>query len=152
MTDAPMPRLNRREAAKLRTRQRVVDAATALFKEVGYEKATIRAIAKRTGMSTGAVFANFENKAELWTEIMKLPPPCDSALYRASGLLLEEVARACHDAKVRFIRMVREDGFDVTTYAEAVEAWGSGSAHVEHLEALISKAETPLPFEVAHAG
>ena len=68
-TDA-QPRLNRRQAAKVRTRQKVLDAARALFAERGYEPATIRDIAKGAGMSTGAVFANFQDKAELFEAVL----------------------------------------------------------------------------------
>jgi AcrR family transcriptional regulator len=64
------PRLNRRQAAKVRTRQKVLDAARALFAERGYEPATIRDIAKGAGMSTGAVFANFQDKAELFEAVL----------------------------------------------------------------------------------
>ena len=64
------PRLNRRQAAKIRTRQKVLDAARALFAERGYEPATIRDIAKGAGMSTGAVFANFQDKAELFEAVL----------------------------------------------------------------------------------
>ena len=63
------PRLNRRQAAKIRTRQKVLDAARALFAERGYDAATIRDIAKGAGMSTGAVFANFQDKAELFETV-----------------------------------------------------------------------------------
>ena len=64
------PRLNRRQAAKVRTRQKVLDAARNLFAERGYEPATIRDIAKGAGMSTGAVFANFQDKAELFEAVL----------------------------------------------------------------------------------
>ncbi|WP_372708133.1 TetR family transcriptional regulator [Brevundimonas sp.] len=64
------PRLNRRQAAKGRTRQKVLDAARTLFAERGYEPATIRDIAKGAGMSTGAVFANFQDKAELFEAVL----------------------------------------------------------------------------------
>ncbi len=60
------PRLNRRQQAKARTRQRVLDAAERLFRTEGYDAATIRRIADVAGMSTGAVFANFESKADLY--------------------------------------------------------------------------------------
>ncbi len=63
------PRLNRRQAAKVRTRQKVLDAARTLFAERGYDAATIRDIAKGAGMSTGAVFANFQDKAELFEAV-----------------------------------------------------------------------------------
>jgi AcrR family transcriptional regulator len=68
--DGEAPRLNRRQAAKVRTRQKVLDAARALFAERGYEPATIRDIAKGAGMSTGAVFANFQDKAELFEAVL----------------------------------------------------------------------------------
>jgi len=64
------PRLNRRQAAKVRTRQKVLEAARTLFAERGYEPATIRDIAKGAGMSTGAVFANFQDKAELFEAVL----------------------------------------------------------------------------------
>ena len=62
-------RLNRRQAAKIRTREKVLDAASRLFAERGYDAATIRDIAKAAGMSTGAVFANFQDKAELFEAV-----------------------------------------------------------------------------------
>ena len=69
-SEGEVPRLNRRQAAKVRTRQKVLDAARALFAERGYEPATIRDIAKGAGMSTGAVFANFQDKAELFEAVL----------------------------------------------------------------------------------
>jgi AcrR family transcriptional regulator len=45
-------------------------AARRLFSEEGYEGATIRDIAAAAGMSTGAVFANFTDKSDLFREIM----------------------------------------------------------------------------------
>lgn len=69
-SETETPRLNRRQAAKVRTRQKVLDAARELFAERGYEPATIRDIAKGAGMSTGAVFANFQDKAELFEAVL----------------------------------------------------------------------------------
>ena len=69
-SETETPRLNRRQAAKIRTRQKVLDAARQLFAERGYEPATIRDIAKGAGMSTGAVFANFQDKAELFEAVL----------------------------------------------------------------------------------
>ena len=64
------PRMNRRQAAKIRTRGKVLDAARNLFAERGYDAATIRDIAKAAGMTTGAVFANFQDKAELFETVL----------------------------------------------------------------------------------
>jgi AcrR family transcriptional regulator len=68
-TDTPPP--NKRQAAKIQTRQKVLDAARTLFVERGYDPAVIRDIAKGAGMSTGAVFANFRDKAELLHAILE---------------------------------------------------------------------------------
>ena len=73
MTDQSPP-LNRRQQAKARTRAKVLEAARELFERDGFDKATIREIAKAAGMSTGAVFANFEDKAHLYETIHGHPP------------------------------------------------------------------------------
>lgn len=61
---------NRRAQAKLQTRQKVLVAARQMFAQQGYEGATIRDIATAAGMSTGAVFANFTDKSDLFCDIM----------------------------------------------------------------------------------
>lgn len=71
----------RRAMAKQETRAKVLEAARRLFSERGYEGATIRDIAQAAGMSTGAVFANFSDKADLFQEIMS------SDLAELSGLM-----------------------------------------------------------------
>ena len=68
-TEAPI-KLTRRAMAKQRTRERVLSSARRLFSERGYEGTTIRDIAQVAGMSTGAVFASFADKAELFDEIL----------------------------------------------------------------------------------
>ena len=60
----------RRALAKQQTRAKVLTAARKLFSEEGYEGATIRDIAAAAGMSTGAAFANFTDKSDLFREIM----------------------------------------------------------------------------------
>ena len=78
-------KLNRRQAAKLRTRQKVLEAARALFAERGYEPATIRDIARAAGMSTGAVFANFQDKAELFEAVLGEEMDTAAATLRAGA-------------------------------------------------------------------
>ena len=68
--DAPARAPTRRALAKQQTRLKVLAAARRLFSEQGYEGATIRDIAAAAGMSTGAVFANFTDKSDLFREIM----------------------------------------------------------------------------------
>jgi AcrR family transcriptional regulator len=68
--DSSMKAPTRRALAKQQTRVKVLAAARRLFSEAGYEGATIRDIAAAAGMSTGAVFANFSDKSDLFREIM----------------------------------------------------------------------------------
>jgi AcrR family transcriptional regulator len=60
----------RRAAAKARTREKLLQSAKSLFMTHGYDGATMRDIANDAGLSTGAVFANFADKADLFNEVI----------------------------------------------------------------------------------
>ncbi|HEX4197966.1 MAG TPA: helix-turn-helix domain-containing protein [Caulobacteraceae bacterium] len=62
--------LTRRALSKMRTRRQLLDAAKRLFNERGYDAATVREIAAAAGLSTGAVFASFSDKADLFGEVI----------------------------------------------------------------------------------
>jgi len=62
--------LTRRALAKQHTRRLLLDAAKRLFNERGYEAATVRDIAAAAGLSTGAVFASFADKADLFGAVI----------------------------------------------------------------------------------
>jgi AcrR family transcriptional regulator len=62
--------MTRRALSKMRTRRQLLDAAKRLFNERGYEAATVREIAAAAGLSTGAVFASFSDKADLFGEVI----------------------------------------------------------------------------------
>jgi AcrR family transcriptional regulator len=47
------------------TREKLLAAATAVFSERGYDGAGVQEIARRAGLTTGAIYANFSGKAEL---------------------------------------------------------------------------------------
>jgi AcrR family transcriptional regulator len=47
------------------TRGRLLDAAAEVFCERGYEGTTVAEVARRAGLTTGAIYANFRDKAEL---------------------------------------------------------------------------------------
>jgi AcrR family transcriptional regulator len=54
----------------LQTRQRLLNAAKRLVTERGYEAATVRDIAAAADLSTGAVFASFSDKADLFNAVI----------------------------------------------------------------------------------
>jgi AcrR family transcriptional regulator len=80
--------MTRRALAKQQTRRRLIAAAKALAGERGYEDATLRDIAARADLSTGAVFANFEDKADLF----------NAAIADDDEVLLATIQRAAQDA------------------------------------------------------
>ncbi|MEY2397839.1 MAG: hypothetical protein QOJ00_1013 [Actinomycetota bacterium] len=49
------------------TRARLLEAATNVFLEKGYEGTRVAEIARRAGLTTGAIYGNFESKADLLT-------------------------------------------------------------------------------------
>jgi hypothetical protein len=63
-----------RKEAKAATRAKVLDAAGVAFRTLGYERSTIRDIAHMAEMSTGAVFASFKDKADLYRAVFGHPP------------------------------------------------------------------------------
>ena len=54
------------------TREALVAAAAEVFAEKGYEKAGVAEIARRAGLTTGAIYSNFTGKAELLLEAIDL--------------------------------------------------------------------------------
>jgi AcrR family transcriptional regulator len=50
------------------TRQRLIEAAIDVFLEHGYARTRVQDIAKRAGVTTGAMYAHFESKAALLSE------------------------------------------------------------------------------------
>jgi AcrR family transcriptional regulator len=61
----PKKRLTRAERQAL-TRSEVLDAAARVFPERGYHQTTVEEVADEAGLSIGAVYSNFESKADLF--------------------------------------------------------------------------------------
>jgi AcrR family transcriptional regulator len=63
--------LSARQSQKEATRCRVLEAARELFDTDGYVETTIRAIARRAGVSVGSVFTTFSSKGEILSQVMQ---------------------------------------------------------------------------------
>jgi AcrR family transcriptional regulator len=59
--------------ARESTRSRLIDAASALFAERGYELTSTQDIARRAGLTTGAIYSNFRGKRELLLAAISQP-------------------------------------------------------------------------------
>src|SRR3954469_169235 len=62
----PSPRRQPKGDKRERTRATLLEAARALIRESGYERTTLEKVAKRAGMTTGAIYGNFKNRDELF--------------------------------------------------------------------------------------
>src|SRR4051812_44667908 len=49
-----------------RTRAALLEAARALIREKGHERTTLEEVARRAGMTTGAIYGNFKNRDDLF--------------------------------------------------------------------------------------
>src|SRR5690242_154595 len=57
------------------TTSRLVAAATEVFAERGYDKAGVAEIARRAGLTTGAIYSRFAGKADLLAEALRRCAP-----------------------------------------------------------------------------
>lgn len=64
-----MARVSRAEGVA-RTRSRLLDAAAEEFAEKGFAGASLDGIAERAGRTKGAVYSNFDNKADLFIALL----------------------------------------------------------------------------------
>ncbi|MGA9659301.1 MAG: TetR/AcrR family transcriptional regulator [Asticcacaulis sp.] len=73
-----------RARSKERNLKKILESAQALFRERGFEAATLRDIARGAGLSTGALFANFTDKHEIFLAVITAGNIQDVAAMRAA--------------------------------------------------------------------
>jgi AcrR family transcriptional regulator len=76
-----------------RTRRRILAAARRRFAEVGYERATIRAIAAEAGVDKSSVMQYFGSKQELFREAVRWHIPHDELTTDDPGQMVENHLR-----------------------------------------------------------
>lgn len=92
----------KRAAKKAATRAKLISKARALFVARGYEAVTIRNVAAAVEMSTGAIFANFKDKAALYEAAMGMAAPDVNAFLERLGALATTapIGVVAHEARV----------------------------------------------------
>ena len=81
------------DAAPAGTRDRLVAAAIEVFRRDGYERARVQDIARTAGLTTGAIYANFRDKADLLL----------AAITRCSTREMVELLGGAGDAEPRAV-------------------------------------------------
>jgi AcrR family transcriptional regulator len=51
---------------RARTRAKLLDAAREIIRKKGYQRTTLKEVAQRAGMTSGAIYGNFKNRDELF--------------------------------------------------------------------------------------
>ena len=82
-----------------RTRAKLLEAARQLVREKGYERTTLEAVAKRAGMTTGAIYGNFKNREELFVALGQAYWP-DIKPKVKPGASVREIMRAMAEATI----------------------------------------------------
>lgn len=94
-----------RDARRRRTESGILAAARELFSEVGFERATIRAVAARAGVDPALVMQYFGSKEQLFAEAARWPSEQETVL----GAAREDLpAAALTDVFTRFEGAGRE--------------------------------------------
>src|SRR3984885_7184390 len=95
-------RLTRAEQ-QAQTRARLIDAAAKVFARRGFQAASVEEIAEEAGYSHGAVYSNFEGKADLFLAVFedymteRVGELADTQAALAEDAPLEARARALAD-------------------------------------------------------
>jgi AcrR family transcriptional regulator len=157
LSDGAQP-LSRRALAKLRTRQALISAAKALFTAHGYADATVRGIARATGMSTGAVFANFADKADLFAEVLAndhqaLNPTLEEIADRvgpATEVLVALYARAYafHLAQLPLFQSAQAYAWLEDQHLDRTEASAAPALTRRILSRAVERGELPAGFDI----
>ena len=66
-----MPRNVAKGNKRERTRMRLLDAAVQVIREKGFYRTTLEEVAKRAGMTRGAIYGNFKNKEDLFLAVVE---------------------------------------------------------------------------------
>jgi AcrR family transcriptional regulator len=98
MQERTAERLNRQER-KSQTRERLIDAAAAVFAARGFETATIDEVAAAAGYTKGAVYSNFASKTDLFIALIERRIETQTAEHarRFEGQDLAGVTRGLED-------------------------------------------------------
>jgi AcrR family transcriptional regulator len=162
MTKAPSPSPSSRRKPKgdkrERTRAKLLEAARQLVREKGYEDTTLEAVAKRAGMTTGAIYGNFRNREELfvalghayWPDIKPKVKTGASfaeimhALAKATIAVLPDRKAAAVGRLTGVAYTLRHEDLLAQVRAVTAQSYAMGA---EWLRSMVDEDELPMPAE-----
>jgi AcrR family transcriptional regulator len=111
------------------TEARILDAASRLFVESGFERTTIRAIARAAGVDPGLVMHYFGTKQELFQRISQARPmqPFSGTPVQVSEQILDRLADSMAHEPTHSLAVLRS----MLTHPEAAQAAREGAARYQ---------------------
>lgn len=132
-----------RERQKARRNDRLLEAASTLFGQVGYESARIDAIAEAAEVSVGTFYNYFENKADLLLAIVTME--VEEVLHQGAAVVAAPPARA-EDALLQLIFTY----YDHSLVYLTKEMWRTAMAMaIQHPETPFSRRYHALDAQLA---
>ena len=96
------PRRRPKGDKRARTRAALLEAGRELIRELGYERTTMEAVARRAGMTSGAIYGNFKNRDALFVALGQTYWPAIKPKIRP-GSSFAETMRALAEATIAAI-------------------------------------------------
>lgn len=87
---------------RARTKEKLLDAARDLIREQGFERTTLRDIAERAGMTSGAIYGNFENRDDLFMALAERQWGVPEPVFEPGGSFTD-LMRALAEATIASI-------------------------------------------------
>jgi len=96
------PRNQPKGDKRARTRAALMAAARELIREQGYERTTLDAVARRAGMTSGAIYGNFKNREDLFMALTEVHWAPIKPVIRTGSSFAEKM-RALSEATIAAI-------------------------------------------------
>lgn len=144
---------------RARTRAALMDAARQLAREKGFDAVTMEDVARRAGMTSGAIYGNFKNRQDLFMAIAQTDwAPIKPVI--APGASFREILRALAEATLAAVETRRDaaparlGGMAHTLNHEEArarvreitgESYASGAAW---LAGVLKASDSPMPLEI----
>jgi len=137
------PSAGSRAQQRRRTEERILAAARQMFAELGYERTTIRAVAKKAGVDAGLVMHYFGSKNELFSRAAELPVEelANGSPDEVAEALLTSLAKRLDGEPAASLAVLRS----MLTNAEAAERYrAAGGPQLDRIAAGIPAADADL--------
>ena len=111
------------------TREAITRAAREQFSELGYDRTTIRGVAREAGVDAALVIRFYGSKDALFREVMALPPAAAEALERIADGPRETVGRRLAELIVGLLENPETRAIVLGRIRSAVSHIGRASPH-----------------------